>query len=284
MWVVSLTGGFMRIGCSLALAAMAGFALADVAAAQTNTGPSTTTEPYVVPVVTGVKFTSILTTGDTVGGYKMGGIPDGLGVFVITPSATSFNMVSHHELGAAAGVTRSHGSKGAFVSRWSIDKATLKVLSGRDHINSANDLFLWNGTGYAAGTTAFERFCSADMAGVAAFASGSLGTSQRIFLGGEETSPTFSPDYGRAWAHLATGPNAGKTYQLPRFGRHSFENVVASPFAQTKTVVMLGDDAGTATNVTVATVCRAVGQTGCTSPPSEVYMYVGTKQSTGNEI
>jgi len=47
-------------------------------AAQTI-GPSTTTEPYLVPSLPGVDITSILTTGDAVGGYRMVGIPDGLG-------------------------------------------------------------------------------------------------------------------------------------------------------------------------------------------------------------
>jgi hypothetical protein len=276
----------MKIGRSLALVAIAGLALADGAAAQTSTGPSTTTEPYFVPTTEGVSTTSVLTTGDTIGGYRFVGIPDGLGAFFTNAGlpGTSFNVVAHHELGSTAGVTRSHGSKGALVSRWTIDRATLKVISGRDQINSPSTLFLWNGSGYVAGTTAFERFCSADMAGAGAFASSPLGTASRIFLGGEETSPSFSPDYGRAWAHIATGPNAGKTYQLPRIGRHSFENVIASPFAQKKTIVMVGDDAGTATNVTVANVCRTAGQTGCISPPSEVFMYVGNKQNTGNEI
>lgn len=276
----------MKIGRGLALAAMAGLALADMAAAQTIIGPSTTTEPYVVPVKAGVSVTSILTTGDAVGGYRLVGIPDGMGAYFANPfqQGSNFNVVVHHEVGSTAGVARSHGSKGALVSRWTIDRATLKVLSGRDQINSPSDLFLWNGSAYAPGTTAFERFCSADMPGVGAFASSPLGTAQRIFLGGEETSPPFSNDFGRAWAHIATGPNAGKTYQLPRMGRHSFENAIASPFAQKKTIVMIGDDAGTATNVTVANVCRTAGQTGCASPPSEVFMYVGTKQSTGNEI
>jgi hypothetical protein len=276
----------MRIGPSLALAAIAGLALADTASAQVTIGPSTVTEPYLVPTTEGVSTTSILTTGDAIGGYRFVGIPDGLGAFytnALQPGA-SFNVVAHHELGSTAGVTRSHGSKGALVSRWSIDRATLKVLSGRDQINSPSTLFLWNGSGYVPGTTAFERFCSADMAGVGAFAFSPLGTAFRIFLGGEETSPPFTGDYGRAWAHVATGPNAGKTFQLPRIGKHSFENVVASPFAQKKTIVMVGDDAGTATNVTVANVCRNPGQTGCVSPPSEVFMYVGSKQSTGNEV
>jgi hypothetical protein len=243
-----------------------------------------------------VTTTSILTTGDSIGGYRLVGVPDGMGAFYDLgdgqtqgPDAhragpNRFRIVLHHELGKTAGVTRSHGSKGAFVSRWIIERDTLKVISGRDQINSPNDLFTWNGSGYVPGTAAFERFCSADMADADAYRFRQFGTRERIFLGGEETSPPFTGDYGRAWAHIATGPNAGKTYELPRFGKHSYENAVASPFAQKKTIVMLNDDANAATNVTPATVCRAANQTGCASPGSELFMYVGTKQSTGNEV
>jgi hypothetical protein len=49
------------------------------AAPKSTLGPSTTTEPYLVPNVPGVKFTSILTVGDNIDGYRMVGIPDGLG-------------------------------------------------------------------------------------------------------------------------------------------------------------------------------------------------------------
>jgi len=40
-----------------------------------NIGPSTTTEPYMIPSVDGVNITSILTVGDSVGGY-IGASPD----------------------------------------------------------------------------------------------------------------------------------------------------------------------------------------------------------------
>src|SRR4051812_36900717 len=45
------------------------------ARAATNIGPSTTTEPYLVPSLSGVDITSILTVGDNVGGYHMVGVP-----------------------------------------------------------------------------------------------------------------------------------------------------------------------------------------------------------------
>ena len=46
-----------------------------------DTGPSTTTAPYVLPLAPDLEITSILTTGDRIGTYTMGGIPDGLGAY-----------------------------------------------------------------------------------------------------------------------------------------------------------------------------------------------------------
>ena len=44
-------------------------------------GPSTSTPPYVLPVADGVRTASLLTVGDSVGGYRMVGIPDGMGAY-----------------------------------------------------------------------------------------------------------------------------------------------------------------------------------------------------------
>jgi len=67
---------------------------------------------------------------------------------------------------------------------------------------------------------------------------------------------------GRAMAHIVTGANAGNSYELPALGKMAFENVVASAASGDKTVVGLMDD-GTG---------------------GQVYMYVGNKTNTGNEI
>ena len=45
------------------------------------TGPSTDSSPYVIPVSPGVQTTSILTANDSINGYPMVGVPDGLGAF-----------------------------------------------------------------------------------------------------------------------------------------------------------------------------------------------------------
>jgi hypothetical protein len=219
------------------------------------TGPSTTQSPYVLPSASGVTTTSILTVGDTIGGYRMVGIPDGMGALGNTDG--SFDLFLNHELGSSAGIARAHGSRGSFISRWNIS-SNLTVNSGRDHNMSANDVNTWNGTGYVQGTTVFNRFCSGDLADSSAYRFGNLGTSARIFMNGEESGPE-----GRAFAHVVTGAGMNSSWQLPALGRFSWENSIASPYAQRKTVVVGTDD---------------------TSVDGQVYVYVGTKTDTGNDV
>jgi hypothetical protein len=222
-------------------------------------GPSSSATPYLTPSVNGVKFTSLLTVGDNIGGYQMVGIPDGAGAF--DNGDGTFSLLVNHELQATVGATRAHGSIGSFVSKWIINKNTLTVTSGSDLIQQ---LYVWNTTNnnydLATGVgAAIGRLCSGDLPAISAFYNPStgLGTTERIFMSGEEVGPE-----GRTFAHIATGANAGKSYQLPRLGRASWENAVASPLASNLTIVAETDDA----------------------TPGQVYFYVGTKTNTGNEI
>jgi hypothetical protein len=62
---------------------------------------------------------AILTMGDAVGGYRLVGVPDGLGAF--DNGDGTFTLLVNHEIAAsrvALGIPRAHGAKGAFVSRW----------------------------------------------------------------------------------------------------------------------------------------------------------------------
>jgi hypothetical protein len=259
---------FLKGALATAPLLMVGPSLLRPAAAKTSDiGPSTETEPYLVPSVPGVRAVSILTTGDTVDRYRMAGIPDGLGAF--EGERGTFTLLMNHELPGGSGIERAHGSKGAFVSRWVIDRRTLEVLNGEDFTQSAQDVFQWDpGTNqYVPGTTVWQRYCSADLAKPGAFYNDDRGTVERIYLNGEEVS-----DAGRAWARIATGPHAGEAWQLPRLGRMAYENAVASPYPQDKTVVMLTDDG----NLTTAGVPANF--------PSEVYMYVGRKMRRGHPI
>ena len=238
----------------------------DKAAAQ-MIGPSTPTAPYLLPSVAHVRTVAMLTAGNAVGGYRMVGIPDGLGAF--RSGHKEFTLLMNHEITAARpGVVRAHGSSGAFVSKWIIDAETLEVKRGEDLTRSADHVFLWDPAvnQYTRGTTQWQRLCSADLAAESAYFARGLGTRDRIFLNGEEVSE------GRAWARIASGPHAGEAWQLPRFGRLSFENAVASPYPQDKTVVMCTDDGALSTTANAAAF------------PSEVYVYVGIKQRRGATI
>jgi hypothetical protein len=212
-----------------------------------------------------VQTISILNVGDAVGGYRLVGIPDGLGAFLSATNETT--VVVGHELGASAGIVRAHGSKGAFVSRWTIDPVTLAATSGRDHNTAATDVWTYNRTTstFVQGTTAWARFCSADLAPTTAFSFGGLGTDARIFLNGEETTN------GRAVAHILSGPAMNQSWELPHLGQIAWENAVASPFPQPATIVACCDDANVSTSIS-------------DPEPSELYFYIGAKQATGNDI
>ncbi len=237
------------------------------------TGSSSSATPYILPVAPGVQTTSILTVGDAApNGYKMVGIPDGLGAF--DNGDGTFTLLMNHEIGSTSGVTRASGGTGAFVSSWVIDKATLKVISGGDLIKN---VFNWDATAQKSNTTTstinFNRFCSADLPAISAFYNSAtgLGTTERIFMNGEEGGTT-----GFALASVATGGNKGNTYVLGKLdlstngsgltGVGGWENLLANPFAQNKTIVIGNNDGGTGImNGSVA-------------------VYVGTKQATGTEI
>jgi len=250
---------FSRMHLNLLLGAAL---LPSASVSSAGTGPSSSQTPYILPVEPGVEFTSILTVGDAVKKshkgnelYHMVGIPDGLGAF--DNGDGTLTVLMNHELTSTSGVPRDHGGKGAFVSTWQVRKSDLKVLRGGDLIQK---VMLWNGTQFVESPgTAFNRFCSADLPAASAFynpASGLGFSDGRIYMNGEETTG------GRTFAHHAAGEKHGTSYELPKLGRLAFENSVANPYPQDKTIVAETDD----------------------TTPGEVYFYVGTKQSSGLPI
>ncbi len=247
----------------LSLVSLALIGAASSAVAIETAGPSSSATPYLVAAASGVRVASLITVGDTVNNkpdgtpYRMVGLPDGLGAF--DNDNGTFTVLMSHELRNTAGVARAHGGMGAFVSQWTINKNDLRVLHGEDLMKQ---VYLWDvlsGTWVASANTTFSRFCSADLPKVSAFynKASKLGYQERIFMGGEESGTE-----GRALAHIATGPNAGSSYELPALGKFSWENAVANPHSQDKTVVMGTDD----------------GQNG------QVYVYIGMKQASGNPV
>lgn len=233
-------------------------------AAQAAQAPSSSETAYLVPVDANVEFTAILTVGDAVRKkhkgnetYRMAGIPDGLGAY--DNGDGTITVLMNHEIGAAAGIVRAHGARGAFVSKWQVRKSDLKVLAGEDLIES---VMLWDaaaGRHVAADGVAFNRLCSADLPARTAFfnSKSGLGFSEgRIYLNGEESAG------GRAFAHIVEGRDHGVSYELPALGRLAWENLLASPYEQDRTVVAGTDD----------------------STPGRVVVYVGEKRSGGSPV
>lgn len=230
-----------------------------------HVGPSTLVPPVLDSLVPNYAFQALFSAGETVNNkadgvtpYRMVGIPDGLGAF--DNNDGTFTLLMNHELGNTVGTNRTHGGKGAFVSRWVIAKSNLAVLNISDLITN---VFLWNGTTThtQAVNAAFNRFCAADLPAASAFfnATTGLGTPNRIFMNGEEGNKE-----ARAFAHVVTGPDAGKSYELPHLGKIAWENALANPFPQNKTIVGCQDDS--------------------TVSNSRVNFYIGTKANTGLDI
>ena len=226
--------------------------------------------PYLSALTNGSYFKSIITSGDIApNGYKMCGIPDGIGLF--DNNNGTFTAIVNHEISYPGGAVRAHGGSGAFVSKWIINKNDLSVVSGSDLIQrvklwnvATNSYITYNSTFQTTTTNQalsqnFSRFCSGDLPAPTAYYNPltGKGTQERIYMNGEE-----SGNEGRAMGHIVTGPEAGTSYELPYLGKASFENQVANPRMSDTTIVASMDDA----------------------TPGQVYFYIGQKQSTGNDI
>ena len=255
-----------RIRTKLALGAVLGLAVTGTAlAAAADTGPSTTTDPYVIPIADGVKTSSLLTVkngsdpGKASNGYAMVGIPDGLGA-LDGPSGRDFSLIMNHELRPTQGVNRRHGPIGAFDSIWTIDSKTLEVEDGQDLIDPTVRYFDYATHSYTNAATApftneFARFCSGYLT-----APGQLhnrksdrGYDGQIYFANEENG-----DIGRNFGVTMDG----QAQQLPRLGLFSWENS------------LVGLNEGDVTYLQ--------GQEDGPANASELWVYVGSKLRRGN--
>ena len=205
------------------------------------------------------KVTPLLNVGDAVGpkNYRMVGIPDGLGALDNGDGTLSIYM--NHEIGKDQGKNRKHFGRGAFVSNWTLDIASLKITDGEDLIKKVK-LWLPDDKKYVnAPAHSFNRLCSADLPPLSALynAASGKGFNGRLFMNGEEDR-----EGGRGFAHVVTGEQKGTSYELPYLGKFAWENAVVNPSTGIKTVVMGMDD----------------------SPGGQVYMYVGEKRAAGNPV
>jgi hypothetical protein len=215
------------------------------AVAATSTGPSTTVQPYVLPVADGVDTASLLTVGNLSAdnGYRMVGIPDGLGAY---RSGEDLIVLENQELPETAGTVRRHGQRGAFVSRYVLDPATGRVKAGSDLINPGVHYWDYPAGTYAAApvrpadattghSPAFTRFCSGALTFPGQLLHGSKGYDGQIYFANEEAG-----DEGRLFGVTTDGD----AYQLPRLGLFSWENTLAADTRTDATVVMGNEDGG----------------------------------------
>jgi hypothetical protein len=260
-----------RASASLALVALAATVSPVSAASSMAHGPSTTTDPYVHPVADDVKITSLLTVGDAgsaSNGYEMVGVPDGLGLTKVDGKVT---LLMNHELrdapGEEQGIARRHGQIGAFVSRWTIDPATLRVTSGADLLDpgvrywdypngryvTANPRF----ADLAAQQLSFGRFCSGTLSDPGVFYNQKTGAGYRgqLYFGNEEDG-----DNGRSFA-VTLG---GTATALPRLGLFSWENTKPADNRTDRTLVMGNEDGP--------------------GDGSQLWAYVGTKTKSGSAV
>jgi hypothetical protein len=242
---------------SLALAGVIGApALAEKPGIEEPVGPSTGIASYVEAVGPGVRTSSLLTVGDRVGGYRMVGIPDGLGAY--REDGGSLRLLMNHELNDLQGVPRRHGYRGAFVSEWSVDRKSFAVTAGRDLIDPGLQYWDYLGGAYASFPSAgftpeLDRFCSNTLTepGQLYNADTGNGYGGRLFMPTEENGVN-----GRVFALTTDGQMA----QLARFGLASRENSAPAFNRTDRTLVLSLED-------------EADGQ---------MWVYAGEKQASGS--
>jgi hypothetical protein len=238
----------------------------------TSRGPSTTTDPYVVPVAKDVSITSMLTVddpGSATDGTEMAGIPDGLGA--LAAGGRSFTLLSNHEIGATAGAVRRHGAKGSFVAKWTIDRRTLEVKSGSDLINPGVAYFnpitqtystapsaggpnpRLAGDVFAPAVAEFNRFCSSTLTDPRQLFNRRTGRGYdgQLYFGNEEGG-----DNSRVFGITLDGT----AQELPRLGKASWENTKPAYNRSDKTLVVGTEDGN----------------------PGQLWIYDGTKRRTGS--
>jgi hypothetical protein len=225
---------------------------------------------YVLSKNAAVEIKAIATVGDAVTGTMVRGIPDGMGAY--DNGRGGISLLSVHEVSTTAPLALKGKSTtapwGTSITKFTVSKSTKAVTRVENFMQKINFYNYTTGkyqetpAGSApAGATpgsfdwGISRFCSATYAPAGTFIHNGVGYDGGLFLSGEEVN-----DESRAFAFDEDGTG----YQLPRMGMMAFENIIPSIKPGANTVAMANED-GAATD-------------------SQLYVYVGKKQSTGSAI
>ncbi len=252
---------------------------------------------YVVSASAGATISVIATSGDTIGGQVLRGTPDGMGA--LKNSDGTLTLLSNHEMSLSNATVQNTkaatGTWGSSISKMIYDPATKKITKvepliknmtyydylsqtwGASYTNSVPSSFpAIDPFGSANGTNGLNRFCSGNLipAGGLSYTEITSVKSTKVVKGKTTTVTTNkSTKYGYDGAVYLTGEEGseasrafafdldGNGIQIPRFGLGNWENFLTKPSTGKSTIVIGNEDNG-ATN-------------------SQVFMYVGTKQSNG---
>jgi hypothetical protein len=192
-----------RIRATLAVVALAGL-LGVIIVASANAGHGgfeTAKPPQLVPMLPDVVVDPILSAGDTIGGYQMSGIPDGLGAY--KSGGDQLTILMNHEFGRSFPLPPVNPGTDARISRITIDRKTRQVVAAS----------------YAfTGTEGFERFCSSTLEVI-------KGTP--YYFTGEEAIPLPGQPPGPAHdgSSIVMNAETGTWTETPWFGHFQHENV-----------------------------------------------------------
>lgn len=252
---------------------------------------------YVVSVNAGANLSVIATAGDQIGSQVLRGIPDGMGALANTDG--TLTLLSNHEMSLSNPLVQKGKSDtapwGSSISKLTYDPTSGKITKiepliknityfdylnrtyGSSFANSVPSTFpKVDSFGGEVGTNGLNRFCSGNLVptGGLAYKEISPVKSTKVVNGKSKTIVSNkTTTYGYEGAVYFTGEEGGDAsrafafdlngngVQLPTLGMASWENFLTKPNTGKTTIVMGNEDNG-ATN-------------------SQLYMYVGTKQTKG---
>lgn len=228
---------------------------------------------YMEPVAKGVTLEAFATAGDTIDGYLIGGIPDGMGVI---PVNGKLRVLTNHEWSSTNPIAAARASTygmttGSYVSEMHYDIKKKEIVAGKDFMEwiewydyragkwgviptEPAGAALTDSFGATLHSYLINRFCSSTLADAGEFFNKKTGAGYKgaVYLTGEEGG-----DESRGFA----GNQDGEFVQVPGFGLAAWETFVNAPTTTDATVVM-GNEDGAATD-------------------SQLWMYVGTKSKKG---
>jgi hypothetical protein len=237
---------------------------------------SVLTKPeYIVASNAAVTLKPLAYAGDTISGFTIKGIPDGMGAY--RNADGTITLLSSHEVPAYAPIgtfeKAQNGDKpvlGSAITKFTLNAAGDRILKASNFISSWS-FYNYNTKTYqaspvgAAPTTQtlgmdkfISRFCAATLvqAGGLSFKDGgtTYGYEGAVYLAGEE-------DAGNGYARGFAFDMDGNAINLPRMGLEGWENLIPNLKPGKNTVVM-GNEDELATD-------------------SQLFMYVGTKTTSG---